>query len=63
MKGHLAYQFLLEGGGTRLVQRESLYTEGILRLFDKFIEQMLSPRLVSRLGDIKDVLESGWVVR
>lgn len=60
MKGHLAYQFLPEGGGTRLIQRETLSAQGFLKPFEPVIERMLSRRLVARLEDIKTVLESGW---
>jgi hypothetical protein len=60
MIGHLAYQFLPEDGGTRLIQRETLSAQGFLKLLEPVIERMLSRRLVERLEGIKTVLESGW---
>ena len=60
MKGHLAYQFLPEGGGTRLTQRETLSARGFLKPLEPVIERMLSRRLIERLEGIKTVLEGGW---
>ena len=60
MIGHLAYQFLPEGSGTRLTQRETLSARGFLKPLEPVIERMLSRRLVERLEGIKTVLESGW---
>ena len=62
MKGHLAYQFLPEGGGTMLIQRETLSALGLLKPLELVIERMLSRKLQERLEEIKDVLESGWSV-
>jgi len=62
MVGHLAYQFLAEGGGTRLIQRETVSWRGLLRVFEPVIRLALARRLRERLAGIKTVLESGWVV-
>ena len=62
MKGHLAYSFLPENGGTRLIQQETLEPQGLLRLFAPWIERSLSRQLHHRLEGIKQVLEAGWVV-
>jgi len=62
MKGHLAYTFLPEDGGTRLIQQETLEPQGLLRLFAPWIERSLSRQLHHRLEGIKQVLEAGWVV-
>lgn len=59
MIGHLAYQFLPEGGGTRLIQRETLSAQGLLRPLEPVIERMLACRLIERLEGIKTVLEGG----
>ena len=58
MTGHLAYQFTPENGGTRLEQRESVQTQGVLRLFSPIMEQMLGRRLWQRLEEIRDILEN-----
>jgi hypothetical protein len=60
MKGHLTYQFIHEGDGTRLIQREWLQMKGVLRLFEPLVRQMLGPKLQQRLVDIKEILEAGW---
>ena len=62
MSGHLAYQFLPEQGGTRLVQRETLHYQGLLRFCEPLIRLMLDKRLQERLEDIKADLESGFAV-
>ena len=62
MEGHLAYQFLAEGGGTKLIQRETLFWRGLLKVLAPIIRLALSRRLRERLEGIKTVLESGWVV-
>lgn len=62
MVGHLAYRFLPEAGGTRLIQCETIRTQGLMRLFEPIMARMLSHRLDSRLRSIKAVLESGWAV-
>ena len=58
MKGHLAYQFLPEGNGTRVIQRETIRFRGLLRVFEPLVKLILSRRLRERLEDIKEVLES-----
>ena len=62
MAGHLAYQFLPEGEGTRLIQRETLRYHGLLRLIEPLIRPGLGRRLQERLEDIQEILESGWIV-
>jgi len=62
MEGHLAYQFLAEGSGTKLIQRETLFCRGLLKVLEPMIRLALSRRLRERLEDIKTILESGWVV-
>ena len=61
MKGHLAYQFLPEGDGTRMIQKENLLMKGFLKPFEPIIERVLLPRLRQRLDGIKAILESGWI--
>ena len=61
MKGHLAYQFLPEGEGTKLIQRETLQYHGVLKLCEPLIQPILGRRLKERLESIKEILESGWV--
>ena len=58
VSGHLAYQFLPEGEGTKLIQRETLHYRGVLGLFEPVIRPILGRRLRERLEDIKAVLES-----
>ena len=58
MQGHLAYQFLPEGDGTRLIQRETLECQGLLKVFEPLIKRFLGRKLKSRLEDIKAFLES-----
>ncbi len=60
MRGDLSYQFVPEGEGTRLIQREQLHLPGILRIFEPIIKRMMAPRLRSRLEEIKKILEGGW---
>ena len=63
MIGHLAYQFLPEGNGTRLIHRETVSAQGLLKVFEPVMGRMLSLQLSKRLETIKDVLESGWAVQ
>lgn len=56
--GHLAYQFVPEGDGTRLIQRETMYAEGWRRIFEPVIQRTFLRRLKERLKTIKAVLES-----
>ena len=62
MYGHLAYQFLPEEGGTKLIQRETLHYRGLLRFGEPVIRVMLDHRLRERWADIKAVLEGGFTV-
>ena len=62
MIGHLAYHFSPEAGGTRLTQRETVRTRGLLRVFEPVMERMLSRQLRKRLEAIKAALDGGWVV-
>ena len=63
MTGHLAYQFLPEGDGTRLIQRETMSTQGFLKVFEPVMGRMLARQLQKRLEAIKAILESGWAVQ
>lgn len=60
MVGHLAYQFLPDGDGTTLIQREVLHCRGLLKLCEPLVKFFLGRRLRERLEDIKAVLESGF---
>lgn len=62
MYGHLAYQFILEHEGTRLIQRETLHCQGLLRFCEPVIRVLLYHLLRERLMDIKAVLEGGYIV-
>jgi hypothetical protein len=59
MKGHLAYQLIPEGKGTKLIQREDLLVGGFLKPFEKLIAHLLYKQLQERLAGIKVFLESG----
>ncbi len=63
MAGHLAYQFLHEGDGTRLIQRETMSARGFLKVFEPVIRRMLARQLAKRLDAIKAILESGGAVQ
>jgi uncharacterized protein YndB with AHSA1/START domain len=58
MRGHLAYAFVAEGGGTRLVQRQSLELAGWLRPLQPFVRRAFARRLRGRLDGIAAALES-----
>ncbi len=58
MRGHLAYEFLAEGGGTRLVQRQSLELAGWLRPAQPLIRWAFARRLRDRLDGIAAELEA-----
>lgn len=58
MRGHLAYQFLDVGNGTRLIQHESLAAQGLLKVLEPIIRRMLFRRLLDRLEGVKLLLES-----
>jgi hypothetical protein len=61
MYGHLAYQLIQEQDGTKLIQRETLHYQGLLRLCEPVIRLLLHRRLRERLEDIKAVLEGGYI--
>lgn len=60
MCGDLTYEFVPRGGGTELIQRETLQPLGLLKLVEPLIERMLGRRLRERLEDIKSIMEEGW---
>lgn len=62
MRGHLAYEFAPSGGGTLLIQCETLEVTGPARVFSGLVGWMLGRRLRERLDDIKAILEAGWQV-
>ena len=62
MYGHLTYQFLPEKEGTKLIQRETLHYQGLLRLCEPVIRVILDRRLRERLEDIKADLEGDFTV-
>jgi len=62
MVGHLDYEFRAEGEGTRLIQREFIRFQGILRLFEPAIRPILLRKIEERLRGIKADLEGGWEV-
>jgi uncharacterized protein YndB with AHSA1/START domain len=57
MTGTLAYSIQPQNGGAVLRQRETLEPHGPLRVVAGRMERMLRPRVVDRLGVIRDVLE------
>ncbi len=57
-KGHLAYQFLSEDEGTRLIQRETMFARGLLKVFGPLIERTFFRHLQERLEAIKAILET-----
>jgi len=57
-KGHLAYQFLQEDDRTRLIQRETMFARGLLKVFEPLIKRMFCRHLQERLEAIKAILES-----
>ncbi len=60
MSGRLAYCFVPEGKGTRLIQKEWIRTHGLARLFEPILARMLESRLRTRLESIRVLLEGGW---
>jgi uncharacterized protein YndB with AHSA1/START domain len=62
MKGYLAYRFVPEDGGTKLIQQEILNMKGFLKAVTPFVKLTLSRQLRKRLEAIKAVMEGGWVV-
>lgn len=57
-RGHLAYQFIAENDGTRLIQREVMYADGWLKAIEPVIRRSFLRKLRDRLDAIKTVLES-----
>jgi hypothetical protein len=62
MRGYLAYRFVTEDGGTKLIQQEILHMKGLLKIFSPIVKLTLSRQLWKRLEGLKEVLEGGWVV-
>jgi len=58
MRGHLAYEFVVEGGGTRLVQRQTLVLAWWLRPLQPLVRWAFGRRLHGRLDGIADSLEA-----
>jgi hypothetical protein len=58
MAGHLAYEILPEAQGARLIQREVLHAQGLLKPLAPIIGRVLAPRLQARLEAIRALLES-----
>lgn len=58
LRGHLAYTFLREGGGTRLVQCQSLELAPWLRPFQPWVRRAFARRLRDRLDGIAEVLDA-----
>ena len=61
MEGDLTYHFTPEAGATRLVQQETVRPRGLLKPLAPLIRLALGRALESRLQDIKQILEAGWV--
>ena len=61
MDGHLAYQFIPEQDGTKLIQRQTLHYQGLLKFCEPIIRVFLARRLWMRLVEIKTVLEGGYI--
>lgn len=57
MEGHLAYELLPRGSGTRLLQHQTLEPTGALKLLAPIIRRMFARRLERRLEGIKAALE------
>lgn len=57
MKGHLAYRFQPEAGGTRLVQQQTIELQGPLRLMSRLVGQAFGRAMKARLQGIKAYLE------
>ena len=56
----MTFLFIRKAGGTKLVQRETVYPRGLLKLVSPFIKLMLGSAFESRLKSIKRILEAGW---
>lgn len=59
MNGELSYLFQPAPAGTEIVQMQSLYPVGFLRIFKPVIGVLFSRMASKRLSGIKKVLESG----
>lgn len=58
MRGHLAYEFVDEGSGTRLVQRQTLALAWWLRPLQPLVRWVFAGRLQGRLAGIQAELEA-----
>jgi len=58
MKGHLAYQFIVIDGSTKLIQRERIFFSFPINLINPVIKKVLHRKLLERLEEIKMELES-----
>ncbi|MDO9086264.1 MAG: SRPBCC family protein [Anaerolineaceae bacterium] len=58
MEGYLAYEFIPEEEGTRLIQRETIQFYGMFGFFAPLMERMLLKAIDARLEGIKALLES-----
>ena len=58
MRGRLAYEFVVEGGGTRLVQRQTLALAWWLRPLQPLVRWAFGRRLHGRLDGIAELLEA-----
>lgn len=56
--GHLEYEFGAVDGGTRLRQRQRIQLRGPVRLLARPMDSALRPRLLQRLADLRDLLET-----
>lgn len=56
--GHLPYDIEPASEGSLLHQRETVRPRALLRWLSPFIEGRMRPRLMERLGDIKEILEA-----
>lgn len=59
LTGHLTYEVEPVDGGCVLHHRETVRARPHLRWLQSFVERTMRPRLLRRLSDIKEILESG----
>jgi hypothetical protein len=59
MTGRDRYELTEIEGGTKLVHQKWTSCRGLLRIMEPFMRKALLPRLESRLGEIKRILEEG----
>jgi uncharacterized protein YndB with AHSA1/START domain len=59
LSGHLTYQIEASTGGSLLHQRESVRSHRLLGWLLPVITRSMRPRLLQRLAEIKQILESG----